>query len=301
MRFMRKTLRILLKTLKVLLWVLLALLVFVLVGGLGPTVRFAGPAVAKMLGADLSIGKCVILPLGGYVRIEGLRVENPKAFSEGKPKLYRDDPLLALGTVELDVGMRSLLAKEYVIDTLRVEGLRALYAFDLGTTNVDALMAQMGLAGDKDDAQAPAGEEPKKEAKEEPKAPAAEGKELRFRVGYLHFGDNVVTVRKYVPITLPLPPITLHDVDNATLKARIDATLAPVYKAVRTLGEGLGSATEVLGDGASAVKGLVSDGADLSAEGLKNVTEGLSDGLKGVGEGAKETLDGLKGLFKKQK
>lgn len=311
MSFVRKTLRFLRKTLLVLLFIVLALLVFVLAGGLGPTVKYVGAPLAKMFGLDVRVERCVILPLGGYVLVEGLRVENPRRFAEEKPNLYRDDPLVGLGTLELDVGMRSLLSKEYVVDTLRVEGLRALYAFDLGTTNVDALMAQMGLTGESADEAIADAEEKGREAQEDAAEPAAEREDIRFRVGYLHFEDNMVTVRKYVPITLPLPPITLHDVDNASLKARVDATLAPVYKTIRGLGEGLGAATDALGDGAkaagaalgdgaTAVKDLLGDGANLTGEGISKGVEGLKDSLKGAGDGAKETLDGLKDLFKKK-
>lgn len=334
MSFVRKTFRVLRRTLWVLFWVILALLVFVLAGGLGPTVRYVGPSVAKMFGLDLKVERCVILPLGGYVLIEGLQVENPKAFSDDKPKLYRDEPLVRVGRLELDVGVRSLLAKEYVVDTLRVEGIRALYAFDFETTNVDALLAQMGVTGGKAETPAVVGQEPPAEEKKEGEAPAGEGKkELRFRVGYLNFSDNVVTVRKYVSVPIPLPALTLHDVDNETLKARVDTLLEPVYKSIRAFGEGLGAATEALGEGAnvlkegasaagealgkgaSAVEGLVGEGADLSAEGiaagveglkdaagsLKDVGDGLSESLKDVKGDAKETLEGLKGLFKKDK
>lgn len=334
MSFVRKTFRVLRRTLWVLFWVILALLVFVLAGGLGPTVRYVGPSVAKMFGLDLKVERCVILPLGGYVLIEGLQVENPKAFSDAKPKLYRDEPLVRVGRLELDVGVRSLLAKEYVVDTLRVEGIRALYAFDFETTNVDALLAQMGVTGGKAETPAVVGQEPPAEEKKEGETPAGEGKkELRFRVGYLNFSDNVVTVRKYVSVPIPLPALTLHDVDNETLKARVDTLLEPVYKSIRAFGEGLGAATEALGEGAnvlkegasaagealgkgaSAVEGLVGEGADLSAEGiaagveglkdaagsLKDVGDGLSESLKDVKGDAKETLEGLKGLFKKDK
>lgn len=312
MNIVKKGFRILWKTLLALLCVVVVLVVFVLAGGLGPTVKVLGPHVAKAIGVDMSVQKCVILPLGGYVLVEGLRVENPRDFSEKKPKPYAEEPLVALGTLELDVGMRSLLAKEYVVDTLRLEGLRALYAFDLATTNVDALMAQMGLTGtDSVEAVAEA-EEEGKEAQEEAAKPAAERDPIAFRVGYLHVGDNMVTVRKFVSLPIPLPPITLHDVDNRTLKARLDATLAPVYRTIQGLNEGLGAATEVvgdgakavgsaLGDGATAVKDVLGDGAALTGEGLKGVGEGLKEGFKGAGDGAKQALDGLKGLFKDKK
>lgn len=312
MGIVKKGFRILWKTLLVLLCVVLVVVIFVLAGGLGPTVTHLGPRVAKAFGVDMQVRKCVILPLGGYVLVEGLRVENPRDFSEKKPKPYAEEPLVALGTLELDVGMRSLLAKEYVVDTLRLEGLRALYAFDLGTTNVDALMAQMGVAGTDSAEAAAEAEEEGKEAQEEAAKPAAEREPIAFRVGYLHVGDNVVTVRKFVSVPIPLPAITLRDVDNRTLKARIDATLAPVYKTIQGLNAGLGAATEAvgdgakalgtaLGDGATAVKGVLGDGANLTGEGLAKGAEGLKEVGEGLKDGFKGTGDALKDIFKKKK
>lgn len=319
MSFVKKSFRFVWKTLLVLLCVALAVVVFALAGGLGPTVKYVGPKVAKAFGVDMSVQKCVILPLGGYVLVEGLRVENPRDFAEKKPKVYAEEPLVKLGTLEVDVGVRSLLSKEIAVDTLRLEGVRALYAFDLDTTNVDALLAQMGVTGASSAEAVAEAEEEGKEAQEEAAKPAAEREPVEFRVGYLHVGDNVVTVRKFVSVPVPLPALTLRDVDSHTLRARVSAALAPLYKTIEGLNKGLGAATEslkdggealgsALGEGAAVVKDVLGDGANLTGEGLakgveglKDVGEGLKEGLKGSGDEAKKALDDLKGLFKKKK
>ena len=61
-------LRILRRLLFGIVLVLFWLLVFVLAGGLGPLVTHLGAPIARAAGVPLTIGKCVILPLGGYVR-----------------------------------------------------------------------------------------------------------------------------------------------------------------------------------------------------------------------------------------
>ena len=124
------------------------LLVFVLAGGLGPLITHAGAPIAKAFGVPLTVGKCVILPLGGYVRVENLTIANPDAFVSANPDVYGKEPLAKVGLLECDVAMRSLLSREIAVDTLQLTGLRALYAYDLDTTNVDALLAQLRRAVD---------------------------------------------------------------------------------------------------------------------------------------------------------
>ena len=90
---------------------LAVLLIFAAAGGLGPLVKHVAPPVAKMFGVPLSIEKCVILPFGGYVRLEGVKVENPTTFVEAKPDVYGKTPLVSIGMVEADVGVRTLFSK----------------------------------------------------------------------------------------------------------------------------------------------------------------------------------------------
>lgn len=257
-------------------WVLLA----ALCGALGPIVTLAGPPIAKGLGLPLTIERCVILPLGGYVRVEGLEVGNPEAFVAAKPDVYGQTPLARVGLLECDVAMRSLLAREIGVDVLRLSGLRVLYAFDQDTTNVDALMKQMGIQPQ------PAAAEGEAPAAEEPPPPAAEtatpAKEpLRFRIAYAHFEDNSVTIRKFINIPLPLPPMTFRDIDSDSLKAKLDAVVEPIRKTIRGTAEGVGGALDALGTGAKDV-----------GTGAKDAVE---DGAKAVGDAIK----GLKGIFGK--
>ena len=295
--------------------VLAVLVIFAAAGGLGPLVKHVAPPVAKAFGVPLSIEKCVILPFGGYVRLEGVRVENPSAFVAAKPEMYGKMPLVYIGLFEADVGVCSLFTDEWVVDSLQLTGLRALYAFDLETTNVDALLAQM----------------PKREAPPaEPTAPAAEpapetepkesGAPKQFRLAYVHFENNSVSLYKYVTLPIPLPAITLRDIDSVTLRERVMALLEPVSKSIETLGSGVGglvdgvsSGLSTLGEGAA---NLSTNAVDSISSGLEALTTSESPeeakqvieetrqevkaNLQNIKQDTKELRQDLKGLFKKR-
>lgn len=251
----------------VVLALVLVLVIFAAAGGLGPLVKYVAPPVAKAFGVPLSIEKCVILPFGGYVRLEGVKVDNPSAFVAAKPEMYGKMPLVYIGLFEADVGVCSLFTDEWVVDSLQLTGLRALYAFDLETTNVDALLAQM----------------PKREAPPaEPTTPAAEpapetepkesGAPKQFRLAYVHFENNSVSLYKYVTLPIPLPALTLRDIDSVTLRERVMALLEPVSKSIETLGTGVSGLVEGVGTGLNAL------GNSAAAMGT-NAVETLNSGI----------------------
>ncbi len=256
MKWYQKLWKVIRKPIIVVAWILVALIAFILVGGLGPTVKYVGVPIARAIGLPLTIERCVILPLGGYVCIEGLQVDNPKAFVEAKPDVYAEVPLAKVGKLELDVGMRTLFFKELCIDSVQLTGLRVLYAFDLGTNNVAALLTQMGVNPKEaeevsEEMQAEVDEVSEEEVETSTKA---------IRLAYVHFEDNSVSIRKFMTIPIPLPPMTLRDVDNRTLQERIKSTIVPVKKALDVSQRGFGTGVDKVGDG------------------VKN----LSDGLKGL-------------------
>ena len=309
MKFLKGLWKTIRTVLLVVLAVVLVIVIFAAAGGLGPLVKHAAPPVAKAFGVPLSIEKCVILPLGGYVRLEGVKVENPTTFVEAKPEVYGKTPLAVIGMLEADVGMRTLFSKELVIDSLQLTGLRALYAYDLETTNVDALIAQLPKSVT----------EPTEEVAEPvPEEPASEPKQIRL--AYVHFEDNSVSVRKFVTVPVPVPPMTLTNIDNHTFQERMMAIITPVQKTIETLGsgasgllDGVGSGLSTLGGGASSVgtNALDSISSGLGAlTGSKSTEEGKQS-TDEANEEAKQSLEDtkqsvknlgqdLKGLFKKR-
>lgn len=309
MKFLKGLWKTIRTVLLVVLAVVLVIVIFAAAGGLGPLVKHAAPPVAKAFGVPLSIEKCVILPLGGYVRLEGVKVENPTTFVEAKPEVYGKTPLAVIGMLEADVGMRTLFSKELVIDSLQLTGLRALYAYDLETTNVDALIAQLPKSVT----------EPTEEVTEPvPEEPASEPKQIRL--AYVHFEDNSVSVRKFVTVPVPVPPMTLTNIDNHTFQERMMAIITSVQKTIKTIGsgasgllDGVGSGLSTLGGGASSVgtNALDSISSGLGAlTGSKSTEEGKQSTYE-ANEEAKQSLEDtkqsvkdlgrdLKGLFKKR-
>lgn len=289
---MKKALRILWKITKWTLIVLAVLVAFILCGGLGPLVKWTAPAVAKSMGAELTLDQCVILPLGGYVKIAGLRVENPESFRTKNANVYEKNALAQIGNLEVDVAMLSLFTKEYVVDKVELTGLRALYAFDYDTTNVDALMAEMGLtpaeAAEVQEEVVEETGEAVEEAKTE-EAPA-EKEELNFRLMYVHLEDNSVTLRKFVSVPLALPPLTLTDVSSQEFAEQIEKITKPIIKTFRTIGDGVGAAVDGIGTG-------LNKSGELIGDGFNATTETLGDGVKAIGKGAEETFKSIKGLF----
>lgn len=262
------------------------LLVFVLAGGLGPLITHAGAPIAKAFGIPLTVGKCVILPLGGYVRVENLTIANPDAFVSANPDVYGKEPLAKVGLLECDVAMRSLLSREIAVDTLQLTGLRALYAYDLDTTNVDALLAQMGIQpaapAEAEPAPAPAQPAEGQPQAETPDTPAKEP--LKFRLAYVRLEDNSVSFRKFVTVPIALPALTLKDVSSDDLQRRIDAVVEPAVKAVQGAAEGVGALGGLLGDGAKEVGTDAKDALDDGAKAVGNLLEGLLGTPKKKGE-----------------
>ncbi|MEG1553291.1 MAG: hypothetical protein RR417_07035 [Kiritimatiellia bacterium] len=272
--------RILRKTLFVVICFLFWFILFVLAGGLGPTVRYAVPPIAKMFHVPLTIDRCVILPLGGYVNIEGVTVANPKFFLEQKPRVYAETPLVKLGQVKFDFAMRSLFTSELQVDEILLTGLDALYACDLDTTNVDQLIKEI-VGEPSAEAPAPAPEEaPTAEepvAKDQAPAP-------KINIAYVHLENNRVEFRKFITIPLPLPPLTLHNVDNHSLKEHIDGVVKPIVSTYQTFSKGFG-------------KGLTTAEEDAKAVG-KEISEDAAAMEEGVVHGAEATVEGIKNLFR---
>ena len=298
---MKKCLRIVWKTLLTVLTIIAVVIIFILGGGLGPIVKLAAPKVAKQFGAEIALDRCVILPLAGYVRVEGVRVENPLSFRVQNAKVYVDTPLAKVGKLEIDVAMRSLFTSEYVVDKVELTGLRALYAFDFGTNNIDALQQELTLP------EATPTEAPVETAEGETQQPM---QIPDVRLAYVHLEDNSVTIRKFVNIPVPLPPMTLTDTSSRTLKDELKECLAPVGKVVGGAGDALGSAVNVLGDGLGKTTDALGTGLNKTTDslgtGLDATKESLSEGAKTVrenakalGESAGEAVKSLKGLFSK--
>jgi F0F1-type ATP synthase membrane subunit b/b' len=315
----KKPLCILWKITKWVLIVVAALVVLTLSGAMGPIIQWTAPVAAKCMGADLKLEKCVILPLGGYVRIAGLRLENPTSFREKNAEVYEKNALAQVGNLEFDFAMKSLFGSEYVIDKIELTGLRALYAFDYKTTNVDALLAEMGLdAEDADEVK----EEVEEEAEEVEEEAEEAKEEVNIRIKHLKLADNSITLRKNINIPVALPPMEMTDVSSRELIEQLQKVLTPVIKTIKTFCDGIGAelskgmaaSTEKLNEGLDATKAAAQQSVDATkaaaqqsvdatkeamTKSLDATKESLGEGVEALEKGAEETLNNLKGIFNK--
>lgn len=330
-----KPLRVVRKVVFALTCVIVWLVILIGAGVLGPIVKLAAPPVAATMGYRLSIGTCVICPFAntvriadlrldtkdsprigtdaplvrltlldcapfsGYVRIEGIRVENPDTFATDK--YYAEHELFALGLAEVDVDVPSLLTDTITVELIRVHGIRALYAFANDTTNVDALVAQ--LQPPQPEAE-PAPEAPAPEAEPaapaEPAPPAEPAKAKDIHITLVDFEDNSVTVRSGISIPIPLPPMKIENIDSKDFKARLEAVSAPVKKAI----DGVKKSFGAVGDGASKLydgaSGLIGDGAKGAGAALSSGAESVGNALSSGAESVGEAVKGLRDMFKKK-
>ncbi len=311
----------------------LVLLILILCGGTGFLVKTIAVPVANHYGVPLSIGSFDLYPLAGHIRITDFRVDNPKTFIEKDSEVYTENPLVAFAFFEVDVDMKTLFSgDEYVVDNIELRGLRALYAFDCDTTNVDALIAQiLGTPAPAPEAPSEPEPQPQPEPTPEPEPspepqqqpepqpepqpaaepapeaqPEAEAKELRFRIAQFKLEDNWISLRNgnlMVPlaISLPLPPVEMHDIDNYTLGEWVDGVVTKLMTAVDLVKNGVGNALELLGDGLGAGVEALGNLTEASLEVLGDVgaatAEIATEAGAALAEGAKSVVtDGAKSV-----
>ncbi len=300
------------KTIAFLFNTIIWVIVLVLAGALGPIISTLATPVASLVGVDAKIEKCVILPLGGYVQIAGVRVENPKTFREKDAEIYGEEPLAVLKNFEIDVAVLHLLKKEVRVDLLQLEGVRALYAFDYDTTNVDALIE--GITGKKDAVVEDATEEVVEASEETPEEaptevaetqPTEQGEPWNVYLKKISISDNSVTIRKRifgksVPFPVVLPPVAYADIDGKEFVSKMQNTFEPVVKSIKAITDGLAKGGEMLSDGAGAVLdgagALAGDAGEAGAVLLDGAGDAGAAVLEGAGAAGEKAVEELKNL-----
>ncbi len=304
------------------------LILMILFGGTGILVKHLVVPLANKFDVPLSVERFDLYPLKGYLHIERLRIDNPTSFIEHDAEVYQEHPLVEIGLFELDFDMSTLFSgDEYVVENLELTGLRALYAFDCDTTNVDALIAQIQGKPQLPAEEASSEEEatPEPQAQPEPEAPAPEPapapeapaqeetppaeaapaeeeKQVRIRIAHLNFEDNWVSLRNgnlYVPlaVSLPLPPLECENMDNYTLQEWIDSIVSKLKTAYDVIASGVGNALELIGDGLGAGVEVLGDFAGAAGEVLGDIGASAAEIATETGaavmEGAKDLAEGV--------
>jgi hypothetical protein len=138
--------------------VLLLILLNSVFTNVGPLVRFVALPVARSMGCDVTLEQLDVCPLEGRLSVQGLRIENPRAFIELKPEVYKEEPLMKLDEFTVHVDLASLFkdgafsTQDVRVHTFTLRGMHVLVAWDtlkveegeFVVTNIDALLIQMG-------------------------------------------------------------------------------------------------------------------------------------------------------------
>lgn len=223
---------------------------------------FLGSIVTKgvnKFGPEITQTKCELQsaslsPLSGSGTLKGLVIGNPKGWSENN--------LCSLGTVHVDVAPFSIFGDHIVINTIEIDAPEFNYETKLVASNVNDLLKNIE--------QAMGGKKPGTEPT------TKDGKPVKFEVK--HFKLNNGKVRVGVgpaAMTLPMPPIELHDL--GTKEGGITANQL-AFAVMRSVTASIVSATT------EAIGKLGKTSGASAAEGVKQV----GDAIKGIFGGEKK-------------
>ena len=301
---MKKTLK---KAGKVLMWTVVAIVALLLLSPfwIGPVGRIAANVVVpKITGTAFDLGELSVNPYTGSLHVGKVRLENPEGFS--------DREAVTLDKLDVKLSMASLFTKKILVEDVDISGVYVTYVKNDGRNNFDVI-AENASGGPKTEEEKKAEKEAKVEA-----AKAEEAAKKGEKTAAKDDGKKVVIARlaisgvkvkvevKGVPVTIPVPPITLTDIG----KDSGGATFAEIWQqildiAVKSCGA-LGDALFTLGagvvEGVGTVGGAAVDAAGAAADAAKSVGGAAADAAKGaagaVGDAVKETGNMIKGLFK---
>lgn len=200
----------------------------------------------------------------------------------GNPKGFKTPSAFELGAISLLLDKDSIGKNPIIVKSIAITGPVVTYEKAGGTSNVDAIKANV-------DAYA------KKFASGGSEAKTSSGEEQKLVIEKLTITGGMVKMNAGVlgdkTLEAPLPAITLTNIGKdsggsspaAITKAVIDKLTAGIMSI---------NPEKLIGNAAAALEGAAKGATDA----VKGVTEGAGGAVKGVTEGAGETL---KGLFKK--
>jgi hypothetical protein len=222
------------------------------------------------LQTDVTIGGLDFSLFGGSAQVQNLVVDNLPD--------YKEDTLLTLGDIKVDVGIKSLMSDPVHIEHIILDGMSVTLEQKGLTNNIEDLVKSLP-SGDPD-----APKEPEEED---------EGPSKQLVIDKLDIRNVQVTVkpfREFSGTTLKLNPIVMEDLgasepmDMASLTGKI---MLAIIGGIAEQGSGLIPDDLVNGLGDS-----LGSAGEAAKEALKETGKAL-DGLKDVGKG-------LDGLFKKK-
>ena len=302
------------KALKIIGWIVgisLALILLLLLLSpfwLGQTAGMVANAVVPgITGTDFNVEKIRINPYTGTLRVEKLRLANPKG--------YDAEDAVSLDLLSVKLSLCSVLGSTIKIQDVTLESPYVSYLDANGTNNFEAILANV-TAGKTEE------EKPKEE---KPEAEEGEGKKVM--IDRLSISGTRV---RYGMITLPVPTIVLTGLGASQGGVTFESVGLEVWEKIKgsfvSAGGAIGGALKALGSGTSDLIGnitggdagnnvsegakktvdAVGDGAkkatETVSEGTKKAAETISDGAKKaadtVSEGAKKATEAIGNLFK---
>ncbi len=236
---------------------------------IGPLVKSAAAAGGpKVLGVDVSIGDVKLKPIAGQLIISDLVVGNPEGYSS--------KDAFAVKTVDIDLKTMSILKGDVIeIEKILIEAPEISFETKNGKSNFDTMMAKAQSAE-------------KAEESEDPKdTPDAKPTKKVVIDEFILNGSKVSYASKITfgkPITIPLPPLTLHDIGKASGGATMIEALNQVISGI--VGGLKDAITELATGSMDVLKGVSKGGT----EALDNVTKGGTKALGNLIKGGTDVL-----------
>ncbi|MGK0181088.1 MAG: hypothetical protein ACI9YB_000373 [Halioglobus sp.] len=220
----------------------------------------------KMTQTEAGLEDVNVSFMEGRIEVKGLYIANPKGFS--------DDRALYFERINLDVELGSFFRDKIVIEDVSIIGLEVLYEQKiLGTNNIQLLLANIEeFSG---------GSKPAENSHGASKDVATDGQGLMIKHFLIAQGKlrmEMLEVEKE-GISLPLPPIELHDLGKDGEDVRV--VLGRLAKDVFMVTD------KIFVQNFQLLEGQVKD----IGESLKKTGKKLQDDAKGL-------FDGLKGFMK---
>ncbi len=198
-------------------------------------VNQVGPSI---LGVPVSVEGISLSLLGGSATISGLKVGNPEGYSE--------NDMFALGIVDVDLDVLSLLSHEIVVGHIDIDAPRISYELGQSGSNIQALLQQIN-EGSATNAQPEAG--PNASRSES----SGEGKTVVIDRLVLSNAELTI-VTPLASGTASLPTVTVNDIGRDTGGAGAREVAQTVIHAILSqiksvdMGSILGSAKGLSGD-----------------------------------------------------
>jgi len=245
---------------------------------LGPVAGLvANSVVPGITGTEFNVEKIRINPYTGSLRVEKLRLANPKG--------YDAEDAVALDLLSVKIAPMSVFRDTIMVNDVTLENPYVSYLNKDGTNNFDQIIANVNAGKTAEE------EEKAEEVKEE-----VEGKKVVIE----HLAITGTRVR-YGLITLPIPNITLEGIGASQGGVTIESVGVEIWEKIKgsfssvggAIGGAVGDAAKLLGDGASGLLNSVtgSDASKTVGDATKGVTDGAKNLLGTAGDGAKAATD----------